>query len=204
MKSGTDSSSASRRNIEAQAITNNTASLGSSAHVIALGDFNITSGSNEPTYQTLISKFHDVALPSNVWNDATTAQARTIPALLTESTKSVRFRDDIQFVSPAADSGSLSPGLQYDAGSYLVFGNGGSSSIVSQSILSSGNAAALSGFSSADRSTILNALFGSSDHLPVLADYDIVGLSPAAAPEPASALLILTGLTAALAKRRRS
>jgi hypothetical protein len=42
----------------------------------------------------------------------------------------------------------------------------------------------------ADRTAILNALKAASDHLPVVADYDIVGLTP----EPgAMGLLILGG-----------
>ena len=201
-KSGTDSGSAERRNDEAQTLVSNANSLGSSAHIVAVGDYNITSGSSEATYQTLTSYFHDVGDPGEYWDDETTTEAKEISGLLSESATDVRYRDDIQFVSAAAMNNSGSPGLQYDSGSYLVFGNGGNSSLVGNDVSdASANPGALSDLSPSQSSAILAAEDGATDHLPVVADYSIVGLS-ASVPEPASvSVLAICGL---LAVRRPS
>ncbi|HUO07212.1 MAG TPA: hypothetical protein VM008_02685 [Phycisphaerae bacterium] len=183
MKSSTGSSNIARRDAEAAVIANSVAGLGSNAHVIVLGDFNITSGSTESTYQTLISKLDDVALPSENWSDSTTTAARAISPLLSESATSVRYRDDIQFVTPNADpaSASVQNGLQYSAGSCLVFGNGGATTVVSHAVTdTTNNPNALSDLPAAQRTAVLTAETNATDHLPVVADYTLVGLTPVA------------------------
>ncbi|HUO07944.1 MAG TPA: hypothetical protein VM008_06570 [Phycisphaerae bacterium] len=201
-KSGTDSTSASRRNIEATTIVNSLHSLPANSHVIALGDFNITSGSSEPTYQTLRTGFDDPAVPSGVWDDSSSTTRKQISNLLSESATGVRYRDDIQFVTSAANSSSAFPGLQYDAGSFNVFGNGGSTSLPGNSVNSSSNIGALPSFSTTQRSALLFDLTEASDHLPIVADYDVVGISPIGAPEPATGLLLLATIPIACYKRR--
>jgi endonuclease/exonuclease/phosphatase family metal-dependent hydrolase len=109
MKSGSDSSSASRREVEATTIASNATSLGANAHIIALGDFNINSGSSEPTYKTLTTQFGDLGNPAENWSDTSASLARQFSPLLSESATSVRYRDDIQFATPAAESNSVSP-----------------------------------------------------------------------------------------------
>ena len=199
-KSGTTSGDASRRNGEAVTITSNVSSLGSNAHVIAVGDFNITGGSSEQTYQTLRTQFHDPGNSAGNWDDQTLANQQQFASLLSESSTKDQYRDDLQLLSAAADSNSAVPGLHYDLGSYTVFGNGGSSSLAGQAVNSASNTGVFPGFSSSYRTTVLNALTTASDHLPVVADYDIVGV--AATPEPGSlGLLGLGGLL--LLKRRR-
>ena len=175
-KSGTDSSSAQRRNVEAQGIVSNLNSLPAGAHVISLGDFNITSGSTEATYQTMISKFDDVAIPSDSWNDVTSTEAKAISQWLSDSASDVIYRDDIQFVTPSADpsSSSVTQGLQYDKGSMVVFGNGGSQNLYGHDVSSTYNTGVFPDLTSSQRTSILSAEDTTTDHLPVVADYSIV------------------------------
>ncbi len=174
MKSGSDSDSMSRRNVEANTIVSNARALGANAHIVALGDFNFTSGSSEAAYQTMTGTFQDAAHPQGSWSDSSLAGRTAIAGLLSESATDVRYRDDIQFVGQAAENNSGYAGFQYDAGSFSVFGNGGSSSLVGNAVNSAYNSGVFSYMTSADRSAILNALTTASDHLPVVADYDIV------------------------------
>ena len=172
MKSASDSTSISRRNAEAQVITSEITNLGSSAHVIVMGDLNITGGSAESTYTTLTSKVDDVAHPTGTWADNTVANAQGIAKLLSDATNSVHYRDDMELVSPSADpaSSSVAAGFQYAAGSSTVFGNSGATTIVSHAVNdTTNNPSSLS-------TTLLNALFNTTDHLPVVADYSLVGL----------------------------
>ncbi len=208
MKSGTDSDDATRRNDEAVTLTQNAQSLGSSAHIVSLGDFNITNGSSEQTYQTMIGQFHDIGDPGESWTDTSSTAAKAIMPLLSESATDVEYRDDIQFVSAAAEAGSGSAGLQYDTGSYTVFGNGGSTSLYEQNVTNypTDNPGVFPDLTASQRSTILEALQGASDHLPVVADYNIVSV-----PEPGSfaillisANLLMTRKTQRLARRQKS
>jgi hypothetical protein len=198
MKSGTVGEAASnptRRNVEATTIVNNLASLGSTAHLISAGDFNITADSSEQTYKTLISQLTDVANPANNWTDSS-----TFAGLLSESATAVDYRDDMQLLSAAATSSSGVPGLQYDNGSYTVFGNGGAASLYGKSVTSSSNTGVFSDMTPSQASAILTAETEATDHLPIVADYDIVGLP---APEPTAPSLLLVGLTLGLRQRRR-
>ena len=182
-KSGSDSSSIARRNVEATTIANALSALPANSHAIVLGDFNITGGSAEATYQTLLTQLDDVAQPSNTWSDSNATNQKAISSLLSESATSVHFRDDIQFVSPAADPASASAqnGLQYTSGTSLVFGNGGATTIVGHAVTdTTNNPNALLDLPAAQRSSVLTALTNATDHLPVVADYSLVGLNPVA------------------------
>ena len=182
-KSGTGSSNITRRNIEATFIVNAIGALPANSHVIVLGDLNITDGSAESTYQTLLTKLDDVAHPTGSWSDATTAPAQAISSLLSDSATNVHFRDDIHFVTPSADpaSASAQSGLQYVTGSSLVFGNGGATTIVNRSVTDgTNNPNALTDLPAAQRSSVLTALVNATDHLPVVADYSLIGVNPVA------------------------
>jgi hypothetical protein len=178
-KSGTDSTSANRRNVEAGAIRSNAAALTDFdglpyAHVVYTGDWNLNS-SSEAAYQTLVSaspspgQAIDTAIPSNVWSDG-----QSIMKWESEKATKMQYRDDLQLVTAPVGTGSgvnlTMPGLQMVPGSLEVFGNNGSASYLS-SVTSSSNTA-LSDLS--NRSTILNDLTTATDHLPVVADYTIV------------------------------
>ncbi len=196
-KSGTSSSDADRRNVEMTTIRNDAASLGSAAHVIYTGDFNIN-GSSEQSYQTLISsalnagigRAFDPANPGNNWTDSS-----GFINLISETATDLQFRDDMQLMtSPTLNDSS---GLRLVAGSEMVFANNGSVPL---------NGAINSGANTVyptlpNRSTVLNDLTTASDHLPMVADYQF----PSAVPEPATVVLSLVAtLIFAVAMRRRA
>jgi endonuclease/exonuclease/phosphatase family metal-dependent hydrolase len=196
-KSGTTSSDANRRNVEMTTIRNDSAALGTAAHVIYAGDFNIND-SSELSYQTLISsamnggvgRAFDPANPANNWTDSA-----SFINLISETATRLQFRDDMQLMtSPTLNDTS---GLQLVAGSGMVFANNGSLPL---------NGAINSGANTVyptlpNRTSVLNALTTSSDHLPMVADYQF----PSAVPEPASIVLcVLATLTLAIVMRRRA
>jgi len=179
-KSGTTSDDVNRRNIEAGELRTDAAALGASAHIIYSGDFNLN-GSSESTYQTMIAsgvgQANDPANPAGNWTDTS-----AFASLLTESAKDLQYRDDFQFVSgPILNQN----GLQLVPGSYSVFGNNGSTPLDSAVNLT-GNTA-LSDLS--NRTDVLNSLTTATDHLPVVADYKVVGV-----PEPSTLALLAVGV----------
>jgi hypothetical protein len=133
-------SNVARRDVEAHELRDDPATLGSHAHVIYSGDFNILT-SSEAAYQTMISssvdsavgQAVDVANPTNDWT-----QASTFKNLFTESATSDSARFDFQFVTSPMTNVS---GIQLAPGSYTVFGNGGN--IYHQSVTNAANSAAL-------------------------------------------------------------
>jgi hypothetical protein len=168
-KSGTSSSDATRRNVEAQTIRSNAAGLTDSlgfqyAHVIYTGDFNIN-GSTEQTYQTLIAASPspgqgiDAADPSDVWTDGT----GDLP-LISEKATALDYRDDLQLLTQPDQT---MPGLQL-LSTITPFGNNGSVPYGG----SVTNGSALSDLP--NRTTILSDLTTATDHLPVVADYTIM------------------------------
>jgi hypothetical protein len=197
-KSGTTSSDASRRNSEMLSIRNDSASplIGSGAHVIYTGDFNIND-STEQSYQTLISgslnggvgKALDPANPANNWTDAA-----GFINLISETATNLRFRDDMQLMTGPTVNDSV--GLQLISGSEMVFANNGS--VPLNGTINSGSNTAYSTLP--NRSIVLNGLTTATDHLPVVADYRFPNL----VPEPSS--IVLSGFAAAVlvtALRRR-
>jgi endonuclease/exonuclease/phosphatase family protein len=186
-KSGTDSDDADRRNDEAEELVSNEELLPAGSHVVAVGDYNIDDGSAEQTYQTMIGKFNDLGDPGESWTDTTSSGAKAISGLLSESATDVEYRDDIQFVTSNTLSNSGSPGLQYDQGSYTVFGNGGSEDLYENAVNDlSDNPGVFPSFTTSERDSILDALTGATDHLPTVADYSIVSV-----PEPSSFSVLL-------------
>jgi hypothetical protein len=213
MKSSSSSGDAADRNAEAQEIVA-TSPVTSGAHVVSVGDFNITNGSSEATYQTMLSKFTDVGDPSDVWADGSQATSQ-YAYLESEHGYDVEYRDDLQFVSSSATTGSGSPGIQYDANSYTVVGNFGSSSLYGKNVNSQTGTYTFAGLSPSANATenanLLLALGGTesgandnndtaaSDHLPIVADYDIDGIS---APEPGGAAVIVLAGVGGMMRRR--
>ncbi len=108
----------------------------------------------------------------------------------TESATNMEFRDDLQLTSTSVYNQAgvyNSPGLELangGANTYIVFGNGSSPSVPAGgtaqpfqgSVNYTGN---LSLTDLANSSTVLSALTTASDHIPVVGDYSIVGISPA-------------------------
>jgi Dockerin type I domain/PEP-CTERM motif len=199
-KSGTGSTNEMRRNAEATEIRQDADALGPTAHIIYSGDYNLFGGRNEATWTTLTAtgngQAHD---PTGInWTNSSSS----FNYLYTLSTTSVDTRSDFELVSGPVLSHTASalPGLQLAPDSadpftnnfpsskypyaYEVFGNNGTTS-VSGATNAAGNTS-LSDLSNA--TTVLNDLmepyagnnneFVGSDHLPIVADYQIVGLAP--------------------------
>ncbi|MGA2062796.1 MAG: endonuclease/exonuclease/phosphatase family protein, partial [Thermoguttaceae bacterium] len=161
-KSGTSSSDINRRNYEAGELRNDALALGTNAHIIYSGDFNLND-SSESTYKTMIGTGTGQAIdsvnPAGNWTN--TSQ---YAGLMSESATKLQYRDDFQFITAPLQ---IQPGLQFVPGTYTVFGNNGSIPLngsVTQST-------ALSDL--ANRSAVLNALTTATDHLPVVADYTV-------------------------------
>jgi hypothetical protein len=169
-----------RRNVEANEIRSDAATLGANAHIIYSGDFNVDS-SSEPAYQTMVSS----TLDSGVGHAIDPQNGAWGLANLTETDTHLQYRDDFQFVTNPMLNGS---GLDLVAGSYTVFGNNGS---VSGSVYQSGNTA-LNDLS--NPMTVLYDLTTATDHLPVVADYTV-----APTPVPSTLILLAAGGACALA-----
>ena len=169
-KASTGPSNESRRLVEATGVRNNADTLGD-AHIIYAGDFNIRS-SSEGMYQELLSNgngqaFDPINRPGN-WNNSSSFRS-----IHTQSPYNPSFNDptlvsggmddrfDFQLVTGEFLDGE---GLSYIPGSYHAFGNNGSHSL-NDFINDSSN--------TAQPTNVLNALASVSDHLPVVADYQL-------------------------------
>lgn len=168
-KSSTGTGPNNQRLVEAQAIRTNADALGQGAHIIYVGDFNIQN-SSQPMYQHLLSSGPGQAFdPINVsgtWNnnDAVKHTHTQSPATATQfpgqTTGGMDDRFDFQLVSGEMNDGL---GLSYIPGSYRAFGNNGTHECCDSPITSG------TGYTP----TILNALMTASDHIPVVADYQV-------------------------------
>jgi autotransporter-associated beta strand protein len=182
MKSGGDSSSVNRRNVEAQEIRADAGTLGTGANIIYAGDFNGSPG--EAYYTTLTAsgtgQAFDPGYPTN---------------LLTESATSLTYRDDYQFSTAPVYSGTSN--FRLVSSSYTVFGNNGSTSNTG-SVNQMGNTA-LNDLGS-NKSTILADLTTATDHLPIVADYSLTSAGTLGVIAVGNALsaTIITGGTGTL------
>ncbi|HVP13519.1 MAG TPA: immunoglobulin domain-containing protein, partial [Phycisphaerae bacterium] len=167
MKAGTGSSNENRRNIEAQMLRADAATLSANARILYTGDFNLTR-SSEAAFQTLTAagqgqSFDPVNRPGD-WD--------TNPAfidVMSYGSTSLRYRDDFEMIT--ANVQSDPSGLQYIAGSYHTFAINGSTPLYG-TVNSPTNTA----FPDLpDRAAVLAALTTASDHLPVVADYMLPG-----------------------------
>jgi hypothetical protein len=181
-KSGGTSSDLTSRNLEAQIIRNDEATLPADARVIYLGDEN-TGASTEASVQTFYAAnspggvhqgagFDPLNRPGN-WQLNSAFQD-----ILTESDTNLRYRDDLQM--PTQNIINDTPGgLGYIAGSYHTFGVNGSTPI--HGSVNNGSNTALNNDLVPDGGTFIpaSALYGylttGSDHLPVVADYTFGG-----------------------------
>ncbi len=169
-KSGTGSTNANRRNIEAQEVRTDADALGANTHIIYSGDFNMTT-SSEAAYQTTLAagngQAYDPANPAENW----TASSSFTNILTMSRTLSNRY--DMQLPSNAVNSVNNQPGLQLIANSITAFGNNGSVPFGSAINVSANTA--LNDLGS-NAGTILNDLNAASDHLPIVAHYSFTGV----------------------------
>lgn len=167
-KASTGTSNKNRRLIEATALRADADALGEGTNIIYTGDFNIRSSSEDMYDVALLSPGNGQAFDpldaEGSWHDSpafkslhTQAPASNPPGGLIGSGVDDRF--DFQLVT-----GELldHEGLSYIEGSYHTFGNNGTHAL--NGSISSGTGASAS---------ILSMLEMASDHLPVVADYQV-------------------------------
>jgi len=167
-KAGSSSSDQSRRNFEANTIRSDIDSLGNGIHAIYAGDFNMQS-SSQAAYQTLLSSgngqaFDPINTPGN-WSNNFSYRAVHTQSPHDGSdglvTGGIDDRYDFQLVTGEFLDNE---GLSYIPGSYHAFGNNGST--YNDAVNDNGNTYPLAG-------SILDDLAHVSDHLPVVADYQL-------------------------------
>ena len=175
-KSSTGSDNEARRLVEATAIRNNSDALGEGTSVIYTGDFNMYT-SSEDGFQELLSSGAGQAFDPideiGPWhNNSSFARWHTqspcngsCPSGFTGGGIDDRF--DFQLVT-----GELldTEGMDYISGSYHTFGNNGSTY---NDEINNGNTIVFSGITSFTKTQVLDALHSASDHLPVVADYQL-------------------------------
>lgn len=171
-----------RRLLEAQGVRANSDALGDGVHAIYAGDYNIQSTSST-AYQHLLSEGAGQAIdplnPGNSfqsWNtNSTYASYHTqSPALVSrysgQTTGGLDDRFDFQLVTSELMDGE---GMSLIPGSYHAFGNNGTT--YDDDLDDASNTYPFTGvsFTSYTRSQLLTNLASVTDHLPVVADYQL-------------------------------
>ena len=159
LKSGDTPADKSQRSVEAANLRANADSLGQGTAIIYAGDFNLN-GSSEGAWPAMLApgsgQAFDPADTPGDWRDD--------PAFIQLHSQdpggSLDDRFDFQFITDELMDDS---GIEYVDGSFHVFGNNGTHTL--NSTITTGTGAS---------TTVLNALTQVSDHLPVVADYEIV------------------------------
>lgn len=180
-KSGTGTSNEAARNGEAQIIRNDEANhLPADARVLYVGDYNVTR-SGEAGYQTMVSVTSPLGVAQGQGIDPMNPggasgiswETNTLMSLKSESSTSMRYRDDLQLMTTNVYYGQAG-GLAFVPGSYHVFGNNGTTAY-GTSVNSGGNSALtnLAAGSPITAAQLYDYLTTASDHLPVVADYTI-------------------------------
>ncbi len=163
LKSGSTGADATLRGSEAAFLRADADALGEGANVLFVGDFNMQ-GSSEAAYSAFVAagagQLQDVANAPGAWNN--NPAFKSLHTQDPQSTMDDRF--DIQFASGEFFNGV---GLDYVSNSYHVFGNNGTHTF--DMPITTGTGASVD---------ILNALVAASDHLPVVADYQIIVSTP--------------------------
>jgi hypothetical protein len=180
-------SNANQRNNEATAIRSNSNALGEGTHAIYAGDHNFYySNSQEPAWGTLTAagagQANDPLNRVGSWHsNSSFADVHTQSPCNTGCTLvggGMDDRFDFQLVTGELLDGEgmsyvgpTSTGMSGTVHSYHAFGNNGST--YNTNINSSSNTVTFPGVTSYTKSQILNALWSVSDHLPVVADYQV-------------------------------
>ena len=196
-KASSGSSNEARRATEAAEIRANADALGNGESIIYAGDLNLYDP-DEAAFQTLIGSGNGQAVDplgyASGWGGEANRAAHTQSPVTTANyggqvTGGMDDRFDFQLVSSELVDGS---GLDLIAGSSWAFGNTGTHDY--DGALSTGSASALQailpGYSTAQASGVITALMSASDHLPVVADYQL----------PATLSTVVTSLPAEVLK----
>jgi hypothetical protein len=186
---------ANKRLSEATAIRANSDALGEGASAIYAGDHNFYfSDSQEPAWGKLVSagagQANDPLNRVGNWhNNGSFADVHTQSPCATNCTLvngGMDDRFDFQLVTGELLDGEglsyigpTSAGMSGLVHSYHAFGNNGTT--FNKDINSTSNTVTFPGVTSYTKSQILNALWGASDHLPVVADYQVPAIMQAVA-----------------------
>jgi hypothetical protein len=204
-KASSGSSNENRRGVEAGEIRANADALGAGVRAIYAGDYNFYS-SSEPGFQNFLSAGAGQAFDpvdrvgswsnSDSFRDVHTQSPVTSGRFFGQVTGGMDDRFDFQLVTGALMSGR---GFAYIPESYWAFGNTGTHNMDGE--ITTGNTQALQaylpGYSALQASAVLMAITESSDHLPVVADYQVPARMALAVTLPPER--ILRGATVSLA-----
>lgn len=180
-KASTGAANEAERNVEARAIRADADALGQGASIIYAGDLNFYS-SSEAGFQTLTGTGHGQAFDpvsrvgswsgSTTYKDVHTQSPATTAVFNGQVTGGMDDRFDFQLITGEVRDGG---GFDYVPSSYWAFGNTATHSI--NQAISTGSAATLAaripGYTTAQAQTVLTSLTQVTDHLPVLADYQL-------------------------------
>ena len=180
-KASTGSANEAERDIEARAIRANADALGQGARIIYAGDFNFYT-SSEDGFQTLTGTGNGQAFdPVNrvgSWSntasfkDVHTQSPATTAAFNGQVTGGMDDRFDFQLVTGEVLDGR---GFDYVGSSYWAFGNTATHAL--NAAITTGSAASLAavipGYTTSQASAVLTSLSQVTDHLPVVADYQL-------------------------------
>ncbi len=193
LKASTGDSNVAQRNLEATNVRNHVAGLGAGANAIVAGDLNVYSPTEDAFVTFTESGSGQVRDPLQLSSWATTASRR----YLTQSTRTgtlpdggssggVDDRFDHQLITPSLLDGEglsyigpTSTGLGALQHSLQAFGNDGTS--YNQNITSPTTGRS-------QPTSVLNALYNFSDHLPVVADYQLPAVLNVATAQAPSTL----------------
>jgi hypothetical protein len=182
---------ATKRLNEADAIRLNSDALGEGTHAIYAGDYNVYySDSREPAVGRLTAagagQANDPAGQIGNWHNSSSFAAIHTQSPCVSSSVSgtsncfagggMDDRFDFQLVTGELLDGA---GLSYINNSYHTFGNNGST--FNLDINSASNTVPLTGVTSYTKAQVLSALHTVSDHLPVVADYQVPAIMQALA-----------------------
>ena len=170
-KAGSSSSDQARRLAEAEDVRDNADLLGASAHIIYAGDFNIKN-SFEAMYGELLTGLGNnpaidpISMPGSWFNNFAFREVHTQSPVTSsrfpgQVTGGMDDRFDFQLVT---DDFLDDEGLSYISGSYHALGNNGSHPLNGE-LDNAANTALTPGE--------LTAIANASDHLPVVADYQL-------------------------------
>ena len=179
LSSGSESTDQTEQQEEAAIIRADEATLPSTASVIYMGDWNINA-STDPSMVTMTAAGQGQAIDAlNPTNQPQNwAKNTAFTGVMTDSCLHLYYRDDIQFMTSNVYNGT--PGsLSYIPGSAHAFGNNGSIAEGGNVNTPGTNSALNDMVGPLTPTQVLAALNGSvgSDHLPVVADYQIVTAS---------------------------
>ena len=180
-KASSGGANEAERNVEASTIRADADALGQGARVIYSGDFNLYS-SSESGFQTLTGTGNGQAFDpisrvgswsgSSTYKDVHTQSPATTRVFEGQVLGGVDDRFDFQLITGEVRDGG---GFDYVPGSYWAFGNTGTH-LINQAI-STGSAATLAarlpGYTISQAQTVLANLTKVTDHLPVIADYQL-------------------------------